>query len=245
MKKLLASLALLAATNAWAMDANEEAGPSPSEFPTDFLVYSVTWQPSFCEMEKLRKPQDKWAAGCENAPQAFLTHGIWPYSKSIEPKNNRHPQFCEALSKCTGKECTISDEQMQAVLKIPKLANMVTQRPEGMFRHEWSKHGSCSGQELHSYFADFVNLRTVVKYDPSKFNQMIGKDTPFAEIKSAFPENTSFRCYQEQGKQYLHEVFYLIDRQGNPYNGEKNLQIGVACNDKAPTHIPGGKPHEI
>ena len=245
MKKLLASLACVFAANTWALDANEEAGPSPAEFPTDFLVYSVTWQPSFCAMERLRKPQEKWAPGCDNAPQAFLTHGIWPYSNSTAQKNNRHPQFCEALSKCVGRECTISDEQMQAVLQIPRLASMVTQRPQGMFRHEWSKHGSCSGQDMHSYFTDFVNLRSVVKYDKAQFDAMIGKDTPFAKIKSTFPHNTAFRCYQQDGQQYLHEVFYLIDRLGVPYSGEKDLQIGIACDESAPTRIPGGRPHAI
>ncbi|PYB73570.1 MULTISPECIES: ribonuclease T2 family protein [Pseudomonas] len=237
---LVALLLTMGLNHAWGEDLNERAGPSLKDFPVDFLVYSVTWQPSFCLMNP-KMP------GCNSPPNAFLSHGIWPYSKSeggASPITNRHPQFCEAPSGCTGKACVISDEEMNEIMTIPRLAKLVTSNPEGMFRHEWRKHGTCYGGTIKDYFSDLVSLRKVVSYDKEKLSKLIGTEASFTVIKDAFPKNTAFRCYQSEGKQYLHEVFYLIDRTGNPYILESPLQIGIACN-KVPTLMPPGAPVDL
>ena len=71
---------LLSCASAFALDANEEITDPVQGF--DYLVYSVTWQPSFCVL----KPD---TAGCATPPQRFLTHGIWPYKNSTAEKTNR------------------------------------------------------------------------------------------------------------------------------------------------------------
>lgn len=148
----------------------------------------------------------------------------------------------------------MGDEDMKAVLSNGPLRALVTREPEGMFAHEWKKHGTCSGKTMQSYFQDFVDLRKVVvikgEGDPDyqrnqgnqeAFDRMVGRETDFSEIRKVFPANTAFRCYKdaEDGKQYLHEVFYLIDSQGQPYEQEESLQIGVQCAEQK-TWIPRG-----
>lgn len=237
MRPLLAVVLLLALagpTRALALDANEEA--SVDNPVVDFWVYSVTWQPTFC----LMRPD---TPGCDQAPQRLLSHGIWPYSKSNENFSNRHPQFCTSSPSCNKDACTMNEEQIEQVLANAPLRGLVTKEPKGMFAHEWRKHGTCSGVTMTEYFQALVDLRqkVVVIKDPGAFDAMIGQATEFSRIREAFPANTAFRCYKDQaGKQYLHEVFYLIDRQGNPYLDEKNLRIGVQCEDQA-TWIPRGK----
>lgn len=79
-------------------------------------------------------------------------------------------------------------------------------------------------------------MRSAVEYK-SDFNQFQGKSLDLDKLKSLFPENASFRCATHNGKQYLYEVFFLIDRQGQPYTEDKTLQIGGRCLERE-IHIP-------
>jgi ribonuclease T2 len=232
-KKLFGALLLVCIGNAWGLDANEAAGPSQEEFKTDFLVYSFTWQPTFCIM----KPK---TPGCEQPPKALLSHGLWPYSKSEGDKTNRHPQNCTSSPSCRNDVCTMPAEEMKTVLDNKPLRALVTKDPEGMFDHEWRKHGTCSGKTMQAYFQDMVVLAGVKKFeDEDSFKGLIGKKTLFSEIRKTFPDNTAFRCYRANGEQFLHEVFYLIDKDGHPYLDERNLQIGIQCQEQE-TWIPTG-----
>ena len=227
---ILLLLTLLGASRVMALDANEEAHVNAP--PSKYLVYSVTWQPTFC----LMKPS---TPGCEEAPERFLTHGIWPYSESIGNLTNRHPQYCTNSPDCTnGEACAMRADEMSAVLANKALRAIVTSEPEKLFAHEWQKHGTCSGKRMQEYFQDFVDLNKVVSFDNDAFEAMVGHATEFSKIREVFPDNTAFRCYRDkQGKQYLHEVLYLVDEKGNPYTEETNLQIGVQCETQK-TWIP-------
>ncbi|WP_449432135.1 ribonuclease T2 family protein [Pseudomonas putida] len=220
---VLLLLTLVGPSAVLAKDANEQVWVDTPE--ASFWVYSVTWQPTFC----LMRPD---TPGCDSAPQRLLTHGIWPYNQSTDESSNRHPQFCTTSESCKNDACSMSDDQMNRVLANEPLRALVTTEPKGMFAHEWKKHGTCSGLSMEGYFQAFVDLRekVVVQKDPEAFARMIGRATEFSRIREVFPANTAFRCYRDKdGRQYLHEVFYLIDRQGEPYLKEKNLQIGVQC----------------
>lgn len=229
----LAALALsIASCCALALDSNEEIVPE-SEKP-EFRVYAATWQPAFCA----KSPS---TAGCNPAPEMFLAHGIWPYNASTAEKTNRHPQNCTRSAACAGDACPMTEEAMQAVLDNQKIRSVVTAEPKGMFAHEWKKHGTCSGKTMQAYFQDLADLYpSVVQYNQAMFKEWIGKRTPFATIRQAFPSNTSFRCFVQNNEQYLHEVFYLIDADGKPFNTQMPLQIGIACQDRD-TLIPGGE----
>ncbi len=45
----------------------------------------------------------------------------------------------------------MGDEDMKAVLSNGPLRALVTREPEGMFAHEWKKHGTCAGKTMQSY----------------------------------------------------------------------------------------------
>ncbi|MDD2045985.1 ribonuclease T2 family protein [Pseudomonas putida] len=214
----------------FALDANEEITPSTT--PYDFLIYAVTWQPSFCKL----KPE---TSGCDGPPARFLVHGIWPYNNSTEQKTNRHPAFCNTAPSCEDKtECEIEKDTLEKISLIPEIAERVTVNPQDMFKHEWRKHGTCAGKSEAEYFADIATLWKVVAFNGPMFNQWIGKSVLFSKFKVAFPDNTSFRCFVQNDKQYLHEVFYLIDSDGKPYLKDRNLQIGTSCKERE-TFIPG------
>ncbi|WP_460134151.1 ribonuclease T2 family protein [Pseudomonas sp. S1_E04] len=223
----LAAIVLILECNAvQALDNNEEITPANKG---EYWVYSVTWQPSFCKL----KPK---TTGCTSPPARFLTHGIWPYNHSTQEKTNRHPAFCSCEQ---GTACEISSSDLKEIAGNPAIAKLVTPEPEGMFKHEWEKHGTCSGKTKEEYFNDIFKLRHVVRYNESMFEGWVGDSVTFDQLKKAFPDNASFRCFEQDGKQYLHEVFYRITDQGKPYEGDPSLQIGIPCKSQ-PTFVPDG-----
>jgi len=189
---------------------------------------------SFCRL-KLH------AAGCEHPPAKFLTHGIWPYNNSTRSKTNRHPAFCNAVPVGPpGSADAKRDDSLESMMSRRELSELVTADPRGMLEHEWKKHGTCSGKTEADYFDAIVELRKVVTYDTSTFNAWIGGRVMFDDIRAAFPPNTAFRCFVQNGEQYLHEVFYLISPDGAPYMEDGTLQIGAPCRDRE-TLIPRGE----
>lgn len=78
LRRIAAITLMLTSGGVLALDANEEI--TPAEAGYRYLVYSVTWQPSFCKL----KPA---TAGCDHPPTKFLNHGIWPYKclNKIDP----------------------------------------------------------------------------------------------------------------------------------------------------------------
>ncbi|MBI6632060.1 hypothetical protein YA0871_05260 [Pseudomonas paralactis] len=222
---------LLISHGALGLDANEEITPSSEGY--QYLVYAVTWQPSFCKL----KPQ---TPGCDKPPQKFLTHGIWPYNNSLGQKTNRHPANCNTAPSCkSSTECDISEDKLNQISGNRAIAGLVTASPQGMFRYEWKKHGTCSNQTETDYFNDIVRLRKAVMYLEPMFNTWIGRSVKFDQLKNAFPTHASFRCFTLDGKQYLHEVFYSIYPDGTPYKGDPSLQIGIPCAPRE-TLIPSG-----
>lgn len=228
----IAALALASICNtAQALDANEEITASDMGF--QYLVYAVTWQPSFCRL----KPE---TAGCDHPPADFLTHGIWPYNNSTRTKTNRHPAFCKtAPDGLPGSPREKHDGTLESMMGRRELSELLAADPRGMLEHEWKKHGTCSGKTEAEYFNAFVDLRKVVTYDVSAFNAWIGGRVMFDNIKAAFPPHTAFRCFVQNGEQYLHEVFYLITPNGAPYIEDGTLQIGTPCHSQE-TIIPKG-----
>lgn len=219
---LLLLLGTVVSPQLFAIDANEESLEQDQSGSYDFLVYAVTWQPTFCKFN----PDSVSCIGVRNE---FYTHGIWPYYKSRDSITNRHPSFCLNSPGCprTGT-CSIEESVLTQLMANEQLQKIINPAPTKMLRHEWEKHGTCSGKKQLDYFTDFINLRHVVKFD-NKFLDHLGKETSFNSIKSWFPVNTAFRCKSSGAKQYLFEVFFLLDRNGLPYYGAPDLHIGEKC----------------
>lgn len=133
----------------------------PGDF--DFYVLSLSWSPSFCEAE---------AGGAERLqchsgrPYAFIIHGLWPqYERGW-------PEFCPALP-------SRAPEQV--------VRGMLDVMPsEALVRHQWEKHGTCSGLSPEGYFGATRTARDRVVVPP----QFAGLDRqvslPPEEVERAF-----------------------------------------------------------
>lgn len=128
----------------------------PLEDMRGLWALAVTWQPGFCQtfdVDKRPLPQE-----CPTASKMeYMTlHGLWP-------------QWEEYCSK--DAVCTLKRDQMPAVAVSSDLRKRLAAAMPGveslLERHEYYKHGSCSGMNQEAYFSKAVEL--VDKLNASSF----------------------------------------------------------------------------
>lgn len=92
----------------------------------DYYLLSLTWSPTFCEMRRHKTTQ------CQHLPHyRFVLHGLWPSDRRGAP-----PIFCSVQK--------VDPTTLQTVLSIMPDKNLI--------KHEWCKHGTCSGITPKEYF---------------------------------------------------------------------------------------------
>ena len=208
----------------------------------DFNVYAVTWQPTYCL--KNRKSR------CANR---FYVHGVWPYfnlpeavthnaiqgnlpnslpSSSPNSLLNYHPSYCYNSPGCkSSQDCKIDDQQAALIMNHPSIKDLYPQNIP-LFKHEWHKHGTCSGLKPENYFLQANTYRSMVFSSLDNLYSLIGQhQAPFqvstSYLKSLLPNHTGLRCTSVKGQTMLFEIFFFIDRSGNPHTTQ--TQIGANC----------------
>lgn len=123
---ILAFLACLTVSGVMAQP-REDRGAPMGRF--DFYVLSLSWSATFCDQtgKQRRNPQ------CETGRNpGFVVHGLWPqYERG-------YPAFCRPDGR-----------------NPPQGAMEIGQRvfPDpGLARHQWRKHGTCTGESPGGYF---------------------------------------------------------------------------------------------
>jgi ribonuclease T2 len=123
--------AAFAAAVAAALLATGPAGADDEAGDFDFYVLSLSWSPSWCEAEgEYDHPQ------CDGRrPYAFVLHGVWPQWE------RGFPEYCRG-----GPD----DEPTRS--EVSRLLGIMPS--PGLVRHQWRKHGRCSGL----YAEDYIEL---------------------------------------------------------------------------------------
>lgn len=114
---------------------------APGDF--DFYVLSLSWSPGFCETGGAEKARAQCASG---ANLGFVVHGLWPQYTHGFPSN------------CGPAERFPSRIALQGVKGLYP--------DEGLARHEWRMHGTCSGKSPTDYFADVRRAREAIVIPP-------------------------------------------------------------------------------
>ncbi|MGX5737122.1 ribonuclease T2 family protein [Bosea thiooxidans] len=117
-------------------------GGTPGDF--DFYVLALSWSPGFCELDGDRSRNREQCA--EGAGLRFVVHGLWP-------QNERgYPSDCGPSGRVPSR---IALQEAEGVFPTESLA-----------RHEWRKHGTCSGSSPADYFRDVRRARDSVAIPP-------------------------------------------------------------------------------
>ena len=137
-RTLLLSLLLVASCNLPAQEAAPSVAsePATSDRPTfDYWILSLSWSPQFCAENSGETGSYGFGSGntprqCDR-PYAFVIHGLWPQFE------NGFPEDCASEEKVNN---SLAD-RMMPLMPDPQLV-----------RHEWRKHGACSGLSMNDYF---------------------------------------------------------------------------------------------
>lgn len=93
----------------------------------DYWVLALSWSPEFCASAGTQKAPEQCGL-----PRGFIVHGLWPqYEKG-------YPEFCDTRA-------PVPDELVRRMEPLMPGA--------GLVRHQWTKHGTCSGLPPETYFA--------------------------------------------------------------------------------------------
>lgn len=123
----------------------EQAGQTGA---LDYYLLSLSVAPSFCALS----PANQAKAECRTLTDAayrqtpLTVHGLWPNRAGVSVSVNRQPQHCP------GPPLTALPDELQARLRLYMPGGA------GLARHEWERHGTCSGLSPEAYFATLVRL---------------------------------------------------------------------------------------
>lgn len=159
---IAAALALTAGA-AVAQGPRETRGGPAGEF--DFYVLALSWSPSFCEGEGDRREPEQ----CEPGRRlGFVVHGLWPQFE------RGYPTECGPSGRGPGRAAL--DE---AAGVFPSL---------GLARHQWRRHGVCSGRSPAEYFRDVRQARDAVRIPETLARPGAAVQLPALAIERAFAE---------------------------------------------------------
>ena len=113
------------------------AASKPGDF--DFYVLSLSWSSGFCETPARERARGQCDAG---ANLGFVVHGLWPQYE------HGYPSDCGPAARFPSR------------LALQGTHGLYPN--EGLARHEWQKHGTCSGKSPTDYFADVRRARDSV-----------------------------------------------------------------------------------
>lgn len=168
------------------------AGGTPGEF--DNYVLSLSWSPDHCAVHRNDKEQCGKQLG-------FVLHGLWPQY------NKGYPGDCSDESLSAG---------MSAKYTMPNGPFPATR----LARHEWEKHGTCSGLGQEGYLKLSQQAKDKVTI-PHAWQQ---PEKPFRTTPDALqnefaranrwlkPESVAVFC--SAGGRFLKEVFVCLDKKG-------------------------------
>ncbi len=116
------------------IEAVRGTASTPGDF--DFYVLSLSWSSGFCETPAGERARGQCNAG---ANLGFVVHGLWPQYA------HGYPSDCGPAARFPSRVALQSARGLYP--------------SEGLARHEWRKHGTCSGKSPTGYFADVRRAR--------------------------------------------------------------------------------------
>lgn len=163
--------------------------PSSSQ-AFDYWVLALSWSPEYC---KTGRDPSEGEAQCA-LPRGFIVHGLWPQNE------DGYPEHCSARA-------PVPDELVERMASLMPDA--------GLVRHQWKKHGTCSGLEPEAYFERteqaVASVRLPDKFMSTRANQRISKtqlEKAFLDLNPGWtPEAVTIECRSH----YLTELRLCLD----------------------------------
>lgn len=177
------------------------AGPGHAQTATsgfDYYVLSLSWSPQYCATNGEKKGDPQCAA---QRRYGFVLHGLWPQYAA-----GQWPESCVAPA---------------PAIPAPVIREMLPIQPsEGLIRHEWAKHGTCSHQDAAGYFAASAQAYRSIRIPEAYRNPTRYQTTSVAKLAADFAavnpglDASDFSALCR--KQYLVEIYACLDKELKP-----------------------------
>jgi ribonuclease T2 len=149
-------------------------------------VLALSWQPAFCE-SNARRPECRALDPGDFAARHLTVHGLWPNDRP-----NAGPTYCGVDEETKALDepkswCQLPEPEMSGKTRA-HLAQTMPGVLSCLDRHEWIKHGTCSGIGAERYFGETLRLASAVQ--ATVFNQVIaanvGREVTPEQLIKAF-----------------------------------------------------------
>jgi ribonuclease I len=151
----------------------------------DFDVYLLaqTWAPHFCCQNTDRCNTVPWAFSAKH----LSLHGLWPgFSKPREGQT--FPEKCEAAKKLLPN--FLPREYIDVAPSFTTYDAALRQATVGgLAKHEWSKHGTCTGLAPDQYFAEALRAFELLpgnRGTPSILSENVGGAVGAPALRAAY-----------------------------------------------------------
>ncbi|KAF4315798.1 hypothetical protein G195_010571 [Phytophthora kernoviae 00238/432] len=154
----------------------------------DMYVLAQSWQPAFCHGKERQypgctKPQDFW--------RSHLTlHGLWPELSGSAP-----PSFCSGEVFDADKvERELGIDTLHQYWPDVKYSEISPQYAD-FWKHEWTRHGTCSGLPQVAYFTEAINLERneTLAPTPQLVQDNVGRQVDVKKLRAAFGD-AALKC---------------------------------------------------
>lgn len=180
------------------------AAGEPGKF--DYYVLTLSWSPEHCAAAK----NDHAQCGADRH-YGFVVHGLWPqYEKG-------YPDSCATRT-------DVPHRVVEEILPIMPSKKLI--------RHEWEKHGTCSGKDVSDYFEMVRSAYHSVRIprDFAEPGQQI--DTTAANIRREFVDaNPGLQMAVACKGKFLQEVRVCLDKDMH------SRKCSVAVRDRCPENV--------
>jgi ribonuclease T2 len=192
--------------------SNAKAGKAAAAGKPEYVL-ALSWQPAFCETKPSKTECRAQTADGYDATH-FSLHGLWP-----QPNGNF---YCGVNRVDRVNDKPGRWQELPPVKLDPKTRAELDQVMPGtasqLERHEWIKHGTCSGKSQQDYFAAAIGLIEAVNGSAVRdlFAGHIGKELTAEQIRAAFDkafgegtgERVRVSCFKDRdsGKRLIGEV---------------------------------------
>jgi ribonuclease T2 len=193
-----------------------EMPDSPADSSTDdtdskpasktVMILGLSWQPGFCE-GRSNIPECRNQSADDLAARQFSLNGLWRMRQTycgvpdaLKDQDKQH------------KWLDMPALALDETLKV-ELAKAMPGMASGLERHEWIKHGTCSGDVAADYYSRSLKMLSAVNGSAvgRLFRDNLGRTLKEADIKAAFEtafgpgagDKVKMRCRKDGGRQVI------------------------------------------